>query len=397
MSEPFLPYARQTIDDADIAAVTDVLRGDFLTTGPKIAEFEDALAARLDVPAAVVCSNGTTALHLAAHGLDLGPDDAVLVPTVTFLATANVIRHLGAEVVFVDVDPNTGLSRPEDFAAALDGVGNLRPRALFPVHLAGQVADPTAIAALAEHHGLSVVEDACHAIGSVYGQGVGVGQCRHSTMACFSFHPAKTVTMGEGGAVTTRDPVLAERLRRLRNHGMTRSGPFTEAGQALASDGQQNPWYYEMQEVGHNFRATDFQCALGMSQLAKLDQFIGRREQLVDLYHAALEPLAPYVRPLSRTLGRPGWHLFVALIDFKALNIDRAAVMAGLRRLNIGTQVHYLPVHRQPYYRDRYGPISLPGADSYYERCLSLPLYPSMEDGDVGRVARGLAQVLGLG
>lgn len=398
MTQPFLPYGRQSIDDDDIAAVVEALRAEALTTGPRVEAFERALADAVNAAQAVVCANGTAALHLAALALDLGPGDAVVVPAVTFLATANAVRYVGAEVVFADVDPATGLMMPEHVEAALARADDARVRAVFPVHLGGQVGDPVGLVRLAADRGLAVVEDACHAIGTTYGpEDLAVGACRHAVMTCFSFHPVKTIAMGEGGAVTCADPDLAARLRCLRAHGMSRGeGGWHRPELALAADGSVNPWYYEMAATGFNYRATDLQCALGISQLAKLSHFVERRRHLVALYDQALAPLAPLVRPLGRTDCRPGWHLNVARIDFAAAGTDRATVMRRLRDDGIGSQVHYIPVPWQPYYRDRYGELDLPGAAAYYASCLSLPLFPAMADDDVPRVAAALARAIGV-
>mgnify|MGYP001302383630 CR=1 FL=1 len=393
MAEPFLPYGRQTIDEADVAAVTAALRGDFLTTGPTVGAFEADFARAVGAAHAVSCANGTAALHLAALALGLGPGDTVIVPTLTFLATANAARYVGAEVCFADVDPETGLMTPETLAraakaAAASGAGQVK--SVSPVHLGGNVCDMAAIAGIARGAGWSVVEDACHAVG-----GAGVGACEHSDMAVFSLHPVKTITAGEGGVVTTQQPALAERLARLRNHGMVREpAAFTEKDQAFDAAGAANPWYYEMPAPGFNYRLTDIQAALAMSQLKKLPAFVARRQALAARYDRALAPLAPAVRPVPRA-GAPALHLYAVLIDFAGIGRSRADVMRKLRADGVGTQVHYVPVHRQPYYRARYGRLDLPGADAYYARTLSLPLFPAMADGDVDRVARALAKAIG--
>jgi UDP-4-amino-4,6-dideoxy-N-acetyl-beta-L-altrosamine transaminase len=395
-----IPYGRHTVDADDIAAVVAVLQGDALTAGPAAARFEAALAAETGAPHAVAVGSGTAALHLAAMGLDLGPDDAVVVPSVTFLATANAARYVGAHVRFADVDPDTGLLTPDTLERALARPGPGRPRAVFVVHLNGQCADMAGILDVAARHGLAVVEDACHALGGGYrldGARHPVGSAPGSVAAtCFSFHPVKTVAMGEGGAVTTRDGALADRLRRLRTHGMERDpARFTEADQAFDAAGEANPWYYEMAEPGFNYRASDLHCALGTSQMAKLGRFLARRRALAALYDRALAPLAPMVRPIPRGPSEDdGWHLYVVLIDFAAAGQSRAQVMTQLRDAGIGTQVHYIPVHRQPYYRRRDPDLSLPGADAYYARCLSLPLFPALEDGAVDHVAGALREIL---
>ena len=301
MTEKFLPYGRQVIDDDDIAAVVAVLKGDFLTTGPTVEKFEAAFAERVGARFAVACSSGTAALHLATLAAGLGEGDSAIVPTVTFLATANAVRFVGADVVFADVDKATGLLRPEDLEMAI-AASSGNAKAVLPVHLGGQSADMAAIAKIAKRHGMIVIEDACHALGTTLDDGV-VGDCQHSAMAAFSFHPVKTIAMGEGGAVTTNDPVLYEKLTRLRNHGMTRDPQrFSNDDLAFGDDGSPNPWYYEMPEVGFNYRASDIHCALGLSQLRKLDAFVSARRSLADTYDRLLAPFAPYDRPSN---GRP--------------------------------------------------------------------------------------------
>jgi len=396
-STPALPYGRHLIEEDDVAAVAEVLRGDWLTTGPAVERFETGLGAATGARHAVACANGTAALHLATLALGLGPEDAAVVPAVTFVATANAVRLVGAEPVFADVDPETGLMRPADMEAALARAG--RPvRAVLPVHLAGQTADMAAIGALARERGLRVAEDACHAIGTVDPEGAPVGACRHSDLATFSFHPVKTVAMGEGGAVTTNDNALAARVRSLRNHGLTRDpAQWSQADEAFGPDGQANPWYYEMPEPGLNYRASDINCALAASQLGKLERFAARRRALVERYDALVADLAPVVRPLGRVPGcDPAWHLYVVLVDFEAAGVDRGTVMRRLGERGVGSQVHYIPVHRQPYYRARTGDLTLPGADAYYARTLTLPLFPGMAIEDTERVVTGLSTALGL-
>jgi UDP-4-amino-4,6-dideoxy-N-acetyl-beta-L-altrosamine transaminase len=395
----FLPYGRHDIDEDDIAAVAEVLRGDWLTTGPKVAEFEKALAAVTGAKHAVVCNSATAGLHLAMMALGIGPGDFVVVPSVTFLATANCARYVGAEVLFADVDPETGLMTAETLEAALARADDGNVRAALPVHLTGRTVDMAALSEIAERDGFVLVEDAAHAIGSQYkvnGKLEPVGTCRFSKMAVFSFHPVKTIAMGEGGAITTNDDGLQASLASLRSHGMTRDPQhLAQPEMGLDAQGQMNPWYYEMAEPGYNYRATDMQCALGLSQLRKLDRYAKRRRQLVDRYRQQLQPLRPLVSgPTAPSDCEPAWHLCVIRIDFQAARTDRATLMAKLRGKGIGTQVHYIPVHQQPYYRQRYGNLSLPGANAYYERCLSLPLFPAMTDGDVDRVVAALAHAL---
>jgi len=400
-SQRFLPYGRQLIEEDDIAAVAAVLRSDWLTTGPTVEAFETALAARVQAKHAVVCASATAGLHLAMMALGLKAGETAIVPSITFLATANAARYVGAEVVFADVDPDTALLTPATLEAAIARAEG-KARVVLPVHFGGRTVDLAAIAAVAERHGLAMVEDAAHAIGASYGPGnqprAPVGDCRYGRMAVFSFHPVKTMAMGEGGAITTNDPALRERLARFRSHGMTRD-PAVLENRTLAfdSDGTANPWYYEMPEPGYHYRATDIHCALGLSQLKKLDRFAERRRALLERYRRLLAPLAPTVRLApAPTDCTPAWHLCSVLIDFAAAGRTRAQVMAALRERGIGTQVHYIPVHLQPYYRRRYGALTLPGAESYYARCLSLPLFPGLADDDVDRVVGALAATLGL-
>lgn len=394
-----LPYGCHQVDDDDVAAVVKVLRGELIAGGGPVGQaLEHAFAERVGARHAVVCSSGTAALHLAALALGLGEGDAVIVPTLTFLATANAARYVGAEVVFADVDAETGLLTEATLESALARAGG-KARALFPVHLNGQCVDMARIGSLATRHGLFVVEDACHALGATYsGDGVShlAGACAHSAMTTFSLHPVKAIAMGEGGMITTNDPALADAMRRLRSHGMIRDpARFEQPGEAFAADGQVNSWYYEMPEIGFNFRASEINSALGLSQLGKLDAFLARRRALACRYDEALAPLAPLLRPVPRQPhGNSGWHLYVVLVDFAAAGVDREGLMTRLRDRGIGTQIHYLPVHRQPYYRRRYSGLYMPGADTYYARCLSLPLFPAMANADVDFVAAALREEL---
>jgi UDP-4-amino-4,6-dideoxy-N-acetyl-beta-L-altrosamine transaminase len=383
----FLPYGRQSIDEGDIAAVVEALRSDFLTTGPRVEAFEAAFAAAVGAQHAVACSNGTTALHMAMMALGLAEGDRCVVPSITFVATANAVRFQGAEVTFCDVDPKTGLMTPETLERALTAGGG-KACAVLPVHLAGRMPDLAGLNALAAKAGACLVEDACHALGSTGSSGR-AGDCAHSEMACFSFHPVKTIATGEGGMVTTNEPYLAEALRLARNHGITRD-PDRFAHAERAGE----PWYYEQEVLGWNYRLPDVLCALGLSQLGKLEAFVERRLALARRYDALLQPLSPLVRTLP-TEGRPGLHLYVVLIDFAAAGVERAKLMESLRTQGVGSQVHYIPVHRQPYYVERYGSIDLPGADAWYDRCLSLPLFPAMADDDPERVVEALSKALG--
>lgn len=441
---PILPYGRQSIDDDDIAAVVAALRSDFLTTGPKVAEFEAALAAYCGARHAIAVANGTAALHLAALAAGFEVGDRVLTSANTFLASANAAEFVGATADFADIDPRTGNLTPETLAAAWqpDVAG------VVAVAFAGRPCDMPAIAALARHRGAVVIEDAAHAIGSEIehdGQRYKIGGHPWADMTTFSFHPVKTITTGEGGAILTNDDTLAERCRRFRNHGMVRGvgdgmgvGAYGgrgdgEAGDLAASPSQPAtpprpyshtpilppahtptppaPWYYEMPELGFNYRLTDLQAALGISQLAKLNAFIARRQAITDRYNNAFSslphahtPIPPHsptpIHPHPHTPPAPpriAWHLYVLQMDFAAMGKTRTQVMEALKAAGVGTQVHYIPVHIQPYYRNRYdyGPGKCPAAEAYYERCLSLPLYPALTDEDVERVIAAVSEVCG--
>ena len=390
MTQPFLPYGRQLVDADDIAAVTRVLQSDYLTTGPEIPAFEAEFAAAVDAKHAVACNSATAALHLALAGLGVGEGDVCIVPAITFLATANAARYCGAELVFADVDPKTGLLTAGTLREALSRTG-AKAKAVLPVHLAGALCDMAAIEALARKAGLLIVEDSCHALGTLGPDGP-AGACSRSDAATFSFHPVKTLAAGEGGMLTTRHSALAERAAQQRSHGVER-----DAGKFTHLDGAAEPWAYEMQVLGYNYRMPDILAALGRSQLAKLPDFASRRRRLTALYADALAPLAPLVAaPAAQPGVDPCRHLMNVRIDFQAADISRAEVMARLREAGIGSQVHYVPVHTQPYYVARSGAHQLPGAEAYYARTLSLPLYPAMADGDVARVVGALERALGL-
>lgn len=394
-----LPYGRHSIDDDDVAAVAAVLRSEFLTTGPVTTRFEEAFTRYVDSGFTAVCGTGTAALHLAALALEIKPGDAVIVPSITFAATANAVRYCGGDVVFADVDPATGLLSPqslEEAVARADG----RAKAVFNVHLNGQVGDLAGIAQTARRHNLKIVEDACHALGTVYRAGnreCRVGACQHADLAIFSFHPVKTIAMGEGGAVVGHDTELNERIKLLRSHGIERDpARFRLIEEALEPSGARRPWYYEQQVLGYNYRASDVQCALGLSQLAKIERLIDRRRTLAARYDEAFGSFGPILRPIGRTEScRPAWHTYVVSIDFQALGRSRTQIMMALRDVGISTQVHYIPVHRVPYYRQQGRREILPGADAYYAKALTLPLFPDMQDQDVDRVVAALARILG--
>lgn len=387
----FLPYGRQQIDGDDLAKVAAALNSDYLTTGPRVEEFESAFAQATGAAHAVACNSGTAALHLAVLGCDIGAGDAAIVPAMTFLATANVVRMAGAEVVFADVDPDTGLLTKATLLDAMKRTeqAGLKVKAALPVHLNGQICDMEELFAVADDRKILLIEDACHALGAP-----DAGRANLSAAACFSTHPVKAIATGEGGVVTTVDPERADRMRRLRSHGMVRNADDFENVEQAFDSGNANPWYYEMQELGWNYRMPDILCALGTSQLAKLDGFRRRRLEIVALYDRLLAPLAPVLKPVPHGNRSHGWHLYAVLIDFDRLGTTRAKMMKALSAQRIGTQVHYIPVHWQPYYRRHSATPALPGAEAYYARCLSIPFFPAMTDDDVRRVADALSAVV---
>lgn len=397
MKNKFLPYGYHTIDNQDIEAVVSVLQGEMLTTGPWVNRFEESLVQKTKADYAVSCSNATAALHLTAAALELKPGDKILVPTITFLSTANTARFVGADVIFSDVDPQSGLMRLEDIIKASEGFES-SIKAIYPVHLAGQTVDMEEISSYARKKGWFIIEDASHAIGGYYISAgkkyVPIGNCQYSDMTVFSFHPVKTIAMGEGGAITTNSDVLKDSLHLLRCHGMTREN-FKNTKNAYDIHGNKNPWYYEMQALGYNYRVSDINCALGVSQLKKLESFVEKRQQLATLYDSLLKECGDVLTPITKySYSKPAWHLYVVLIDFDKVGLTRAQVMNQLREKNVGTQVHYIPIHMQPYYEHLYGKKELPGATAYYKKALSLPLFPSMTEEDVGYVVQNLKQIL---
>lgn len=366
-TEPdFLPYGRQLIEADDIDAVVEVLRSDYLTTGPTIGRFETALAEAVEAEWAVAVTSGTAALHAACDAVGIEVGDEVIVPAISFVASANCVRYLGGEPVFVDVDPDTGLIDVEDVKAKLSP----RTKAIVPVHMTGAVADVDALSAL----GRPIIQDAAHALGA---------KVPCTGLATWSFHPVKHVCTGEGGAITGVDPAQERRLRAFRNHGLVRDPEHLRH----PSPG---PWYYEQQFLGHNLRMTDLSAALGVSQLAKLGRFVDRRRALAARYGQLLQDV-----PQVQTVASSAYHLYVVQIDFEALGRGRAELMAYLRDRGIGTQVHYIPIPMQPYYQDRDADAaSFPGALRWYQRSLSLPLFPAMDDSDVDRVVDHLMRWL---
>lgn len=377
--ETFLPYARQTIEEDDVEAVVEALRSDWLTTGPRVEELERAFADYVGTSNAVAYSSGTAALHGAAYAAGLGPGDEVVVPALTFAATAACAVYVGATPVLADVEPGTLNLDPRELERRLTP----RTRAVIPVHYAGVPADLEAIREIAARHELVVIEDAAHAAGA----DAPSGRCGAlGDMGVFSLHPAKQLTAGEGGIVTTDDPELAERLRRFRNHCMDTSGREREQAGAFA---------YTIEELGFNYRLTDLQAALGLSQLRKLDRFVERRRALVRLYDELLHGL-PLDTPVALAGTRPSWHLYVVRLRLEQLSTGRDELFDELRAENIGVNVHYLPVHYLGYYARLLGKGAgdFPVAEEAYRRILTLPLFPAMSEEDVASVVAALEKVL---
>ncbi len=379
MRKTLLPYGRQSIGEDDIQAVVDVLRSDWLTTGPKVAEFEESFAAWVGAKHAVSFSSGTAALHGAAFAAGLKPGDEAITTPMTFAATANCVLYQGATPVFADVSTDTLNLDPEQVAARITA----RTRAVLPVDYAGHPAEMDAILELAARHGLIVIEDASHALGAEYRQRR-TGGIAHMTV--FSFHPVKHLATGEGGMVTTDRADCAEALRRFRNHGIS-----SEARQRQTA-GQ---WHYEMVLLGFNYRLTDMACALGLSQLKKLKANLMRRREIAERYSTVFAGLAGVTLPAVRADVSPAWHLYPIRLNLEKLTADRAQVFRALRAENIGVNVHYIPVHRHPYYRDRFGYRGgeYPIAEDAYERLISLPMFHGMSDQDVEDVITAVKKI----
>jgi len=391
----YLSYGRQSIDEADIEEVVKVLKSSNLTQGPKIAAFEEEVCRLTGAKYAVAVNAGTSALHIACLAAGVKEGDEGITSVNTFVASANCIVYCGGRPVLGDIDPKTYNIQPEEIEHKING----RTKVVIPVHFAGQSCDTEAIQRIVRAkekeygHRIYLIEDAAHALGSLYRK-TKVGSCAFSDMAIFSFHPVKHVTTGEGGMVLTNDPALFERLRSLRSHGII--GDEERFVYPVAEDGEkQGPWYYEQQFLGHNYRITDIQCALGLSQLKKLPAFMKRRKAIVAYYNQELGGL-PWARtPFESPDGESNLHLYVLLIDFKKINKTRARCMEELREKRIRAQIHYIPVALQPFYRERFGTDinDYPNVKDYYGRCLSIPLYPGMTDEETQYVVKCIKEL----
>ena len=376
----YIPYGRQSISEDDVRAVAEVLRSDFLTQGPAVPEFEAAAMSHCGASHAVATNSATSALHLACLALGVGKGDVVWTSPVTFVASANCVLYCGADIDFVDIDPATLNISVAALAAKLEAAakaGKKLPKAVIPVHLCGQSCDMAAIQTLSQRYGFRIIEDASHAIGGRYRNGP-VGDCRYSDIAIFSFHPVKIITTGEGGMAVTNDASLAKSMALLRSHGITRDG-------AEMTGPPEGAWYYQQLALGFNYRMTDIQAALGISQIRKLEEWVARRNALAARYNNAIAEL-PLILPRPHADAYSAWHLYVIQLQDKA-PLGRAGLFAALRRDEIGVNVHYIPVHLQPYYqRLGFKPGDFPYAEAYYARAISIPLYSGMSEAEQDRV-----------
>jgi UDP-4-amino-4,6-dideoxy-N-acetyl-beta-L-altrosamine transaminase len=384
-----IPYGRQDLNQADIDAVVEVLRSDFLTQGPKVAAFERALARRCGAGHAVATNSATSALHVACLALGVGPGDRVWTSPITFVASANCAVMCGATVDFVDIDPRTynlSVERLAEKLAAAERTGTL-PKVVIPVHLCGQPCDMAGIHALSQRYGFRILEDASHAVGATY-RGEPVGNGRHADITVFSFHPVKIITTGEGGMALTNDAGLAARMVLLRSHGITRD----PAEMTQPPDG---PWYYQQVALGFNYRMTDIEAALGLSQLDRLDEFLARRRDLAASYDRLLRDI-PVTTPWQHPDGRSAWHLYVIRLDADDPKVIHREVFERLRVNGIGVNLHYIPVYRQPFYaRQGFDRADFPEAERYYAEAITLPLFPGLTEAQQAEVVQCLLTPIG--
>lgn len=385
-----IPYGKQTIDENDINAITNAMTDDLLTTGPTAKKFEEALSAYCNAKYTVAVSNGTAALHLASIVL-LEEGDKVLTTPNSFLATSNAILYVNAKPIFVDIEINGNIDLD---LCEKELQKDPTIKAIYGVHFSGNSLDQNKLKHLRETYDVLVLEDCAHSIGAEF-EGIKAGSCANSDCSIFSFHPVKNMTTGEGGAITTNSKEIYERLLRLRNHGMSREESFCQDKTMMYDEKNNlNPWYYEMVELGFNYRITDIQCALGLSQLSKLDLFIQRRHEIAKLYDDAFSH-SDLITPLYLFDGNSSYHLYVVRVDFSKINLTKSELFTAMRKKNIGIMVHYIPINKQPYYKSLgYGNENTPVMDNYYKECLSLPMYPKMNDDQQTYVIDSLFEVL---
>lgn len=399
MQHNFIPYGRQHLDDDDIEAVVKTLKSDWITQGPAISEFEKAVANKVGAQYAVAVATGTAALHCACFAIGIGKGDEIITSPITFAASGNCALFMGASVRFVDIRSDTYCMDYQKLEEAITP----RTKAIIPVDFAGQPCDVDEINAIARKHNLTVIEDAAHSLGAVY-KGKPVGTL--SPMTIFSFHPVKHITTGEGGMIMTSDKTFAEKMRLFRTHGITNNDNHMILKEQAADNENsrqtgknpvtRSPWYYEMQELGYNYRITDIQCSLGLSQLKKLDHFIARRREIVQRYNEAFARSPYLVTPYLEPDRQSAWHLYMLRLRLDKMSKRRREVFEQLRALGIGVHVHYIPLHLQPYYRTSFGYKrgDFPEAEAYYDSALTIPLFPGMTDDDCERVIRSVLKTV---
>lgn len=378
--ETYLSYGKQYIDNKDIEAVVKLLKSDYLTTGPTVAEFENKVANYVGAKYGVAVANGTAALHMACYAAGIGSGDEVLVPAITFVASSNCVLYCGGTPVFIDIDPKTyniDISKIEEKITS-------KTKAIIPVDFSGQAVDMDAILEIAKKYNLIVIEDSAHALGSEY-KGQKVGAKAHMTE--FSFHPVKPVTTAEGGIIVTNDEKLYEKMMLFRSHGITRNSKFMVKNHG--------PWYYEQVDLGYNYRITDLQCALGISQMDKINSFVERRREIVNKYNEAFKEVEEINIPFEAEYSNSGWHIYVIALKLDKLTVGRKEIFEALQKENIGVNVHYLPVYLHPYYRELgYEKGLCPVAEDLYNRMITIPLFPAMTDKDVEDVIVATKKVI---
>ena len=390
---PFVSYGKQTIDDSDFDAVMSTLASSYLTQGPKVEEFEAAIARYVGAKYAVAMNNWTSGLHMSMLALGVGPGDFVVTTPLSFVASSNCIVYVGAQPIFVDIDPETLNIDVEKVAEACRSNKNVK--AIIPVHFAGAPCEMKELREVANKYNVSIVEDAAHALGGSYLSGERIGNPRYSEMIGFSFHPVKNITTGEGGAITTNSEVIYQKLLKIRSHGINKGfDSFENEGEAFHL-GVKNHWYYEMQELGYNFRITDLQCALGLSQMKRIDHFFKERQRVASLYDKHFSSL-PNIKLLQKnTRSQSGNHLYVIGIEYEEIGLSRFEVFEKFKEKGIQVHVHYIPITNQPFYKNNYKTVEMPNSEKYYAMALTLPIYPLMTNVEVERVVESLREIVG--